>query len=104
MQIKKLLFTLITSTFILAGCLRGPYYGGMGGWGHMMGYWYYGGFMWLVFLIVLGVAVYFLLRTAKLKGPDSNFTESALDILKKRYARGEINKEEHDQKRKDLES
>jgi putative membrane protein len=104
MQIKRLLFTLITSTFILAGCQRGPYGGGMGGWGHMMGYWYYGGFMWLILLILLGAVFYFLLRTAKLKDPGNSFTESALDILKKRYARGEINKEEYDQKKKDLES
>lgn len=30
--------------------------------------------------------------------------ESALDVLKKRYARGEIDREEYDQKKHDLES
>jgi putative membrane protein len=102
-QIKKLLFTLVSSTLLLAGCMRGPYFGRMGGWDHLMGYWYYGGFMWLILLIALGVAVYFILRTGKLKGPDSSPAETPLDILKKRYAKGEINKDEYEQKKKDLE-
>jgi putative membrane protein len=104
MQIKKSLFTLASSTLLLAGCMRGPNSGRMGGWDPMMGYWYYGGVMWLIFLIALGVGVYFILRTVKLKGPDNSPAETPLDILKKRYAKGEINKEEYEQKKKDLES
>lgn len=104
MLIKKSLFTLVPSTLLFAGCVQGPYDGRMGGWGHMMGYWYYGGFMWLIFLIALGVAVYLIFRTIKLKGPGSSTVETPLDILKKRYAKGEINKEEYEQKKKDLES
>ncbi len=33
---------------------------------------------------------------------DLSFTELALDILKKRYARGEITKEQFDEMRRDL--
>jgi putative membrane protein len=105
MRIKRLFFTFLTSsTLFLAGCIRGPYDGGMGGSGHMMGYWYYGGFMWLIFFVVAGVAVYLLIKNGKLGGVIAPRTETALDILKKRYAKGEINKEEYEQKKKDLES
>ena len=84
-------------------CAQGPN-GPMGNWGHMMGYGYGGGFMWLIVLVLVGVAVYFLLQVSKSKGPDRQITEQPLDILKKRYAKGEIDKEEFDRKKKDLES
>ena len=68
----------------------------------MMGYGYGGGFMWLIVLILVGVGIYFLLRVSKSKGSDSSIIETPLDILKKRYAKGEIDKEEFDRKKKDL--
>jgi putative membrane protein len=76
----------------------------MGNWGHMMGYGYGGGFMWLIVLLLVGVVIYFLLQTSKSKSSDGSITETPLDILKKRYAKGEIEKEEFDRKKKDLES
>jgi putative membrane protein len=74
----------------------------MGNWGHMMGYGYGGGFMWLILVVLVGVVIYFLLQASKSKGSAGSTTETPLDILKKRYAKGEIDKEEFEQKKKDL--
>jgi len=80
----------------------------MGDWGHMMSFWWGGAFMWVLFLIVIVVVVYFILQTTKPKSYDSSFRETprqtSIDILKRRYARGEISKEEFEQMKKDLES
>jgi len=84
-------------------CAQGPN-SPMGNWDHMMGYGYGGGFMWLIVLILVGVVIYFLLQVSKSKGSDGSIIETPLDILKKRYAKGEIDKEEFDRKKKDLES
>ena len=58
-----------------------------------------GMFMWLILLVLIGVVVYFVLQSSKSK---SSATESPLDVLKKRYARGEIKKHQFDQMKKDL--
>lgn len=68
-------------------------------------YFLYGGiFMRILFLIILGLIVYFIIKSTKSKRDDTSFKDTALDILKKRYAKGEITKEEFDKMRKDLES
>ena len=82
-------------------------------WGHgpgMMGYGYgmgwFGPILMIAFWIAVIVGIVFLIRWLVLSvRPGSHGTaagESALEILKKRYARGEINKEEFEEKRKDL--
>lgn len=69
-----------------------------------------GGFMW-IFWILLFMVIIFLAKTltmgnSKTSGnskSSDNEEDSPLDILKNRYARGEINDEEYEHKRKELE-
>lgn len=75
---------------------------GMGmGWGMGFG----GGLFMILFWIVIIVAVVMLVKW--LAGGSSRLDlprgKSALDVLKERYARGEIGKEEFEQKKRDLE-
>ena len=59
------------------------------------------GFFGIIVFVVLAVWGWSLLK--KEKGFDfGNTHESALDILKKRYAKGEISKEEFNGKKQDL--
>ena len=105
MVLKRIFSILIIlSLLTFFACAQGPYNSPMGNWSHMMGYGYGGGFMWFIALVLVGVGLYFLIQVAKSKGSDGLNTETPLDILKKRYAKGEIDKEEFDRKKKDLES
>lgn len=104
---KIYLFTVLALVPLLTMCSGGynnGYYGPMGGWGHMMNYGYgYGGmFMWILFLIVLGVAIYFVVQNVKLKDGTGQIKETPIDILKKRYAKGEITKEDFDRMKNEL--
>ena len=56
---------------------------------------------WVVVLLIVVFVVWSLLGRAG--SGSSSAQESVLDILKKRYARGEISKEEFEHKRKELE-
>lgn len=77
----------------------------MGNWDHMMGWGFGGMFMWLIFLIIIVAGVYLIVKGGRSQTPSGGLPgESALDILKKRYARGEINKEDFDRMKKDIES
>ena len=64
----------------------------------------YGGFiMWIVLIILVAIGIYMFWQYSKGKGLAGNKPEeTALDIIKKRYARGEIDKEEFDRMKKEL--
>lgn len=66
---------------------------------------WFGGYMWL-FWIVLIVVFVLLIKGISSGGNTNNASqnESPLDILKKRYANGEIDEAEYKRRRKELES
>jgi putative membrane protein len=86
-----------------------PYQGGgyMGGGGGMMGYGGYGGmYMGLLIIIAIAVVIYIVYSRNAGTGGGSfgGRRESPMDILKTRYAKGEISKEEFERLKRDLES
>jgi putative membrane protein len=104
---KYLELSLMMTTGLLASCSGEGYFcpQGPGGWGPMMRYGFgYGGmFMWIIFLIVIGLLIYFIVQNQKTKGQTPTQNESPLDILKGRYAKGEIARDEYERMKKDLE-
>jgi len=80
------------------------------------GWWGMGGFpvMPFLFLIFIGVCIFMVFRGGMMCGmggthgqsdaqPRADTVETSLDILKKRYARGEIGKEEFEKIKEDIE-
>lgn len=68
-------------------------------WGHM----WWG---WIIWLVILGFLIWLIVslvsRSQDRREATPQETESPLEILKKRYARGEISKEEFEEKKKDI--
>lgn len=64
------------------------------GWG--------GGVMMILWMILLAALIYWIVRASQKGGNQLYQPESAIDILKKRYARGEISKDEFEERKKDL--
>ena len=56
-----------------------------------------GGLMWL-FWILLIIVIVWVVKASMGSGTRSETRKSAIDILKERYARGEIDQEEFEQK------
>jgi putative membrane protein len=83
----------------------GPGWGMMGGWG---GYGYGYGIIhmviWIVILVAIVALIIWLVRSFSTPGghylPPRR--SAGLDVLEERYARGEINRDEYLQKKKDI--
>lgn len=80
----------------------GPGYGAMG-WGGY-GFGLFGMIIWIVVLIAVVAIVIWLVRSVIGHGVDHvpPRRSSGLDVLEERYARGEIDRDEYLQKRKDI--
>jgi putative membrane protein len=96
---------------MIMGYGYGPGWGMMGGWGGYGGYGYgYGPFgmiIWIVVLITVVALVVWLVRSLAGGGMQNMHhlpprRSSGLDVLEERYARGEINRDEYLQKKKDI--
>ena len=70
---------------------------GIGGHGWGMGWW------WIIGIIIVIAVVWVVIKSMNQKTVSSQSTEkSALDVLKERYAKGEIDKQEFEERKKDL--
>lgn len=89
----------------------------MGGWGNMMGGWgdggygYGGGYGWMgiIMPLIFGIGIIlvsiYLFRRNSSQVHTNGFSKqnSGLDILRERYARGEIDSAEYQSRKQDLE-
>ena len=108
-KLMKTFYLLMALTLLpLLTMCSGPYGHMTDNWGgygctHGFAYEYGGMFMGFLFLVLLGVAIYFVVQSIRSKNGTGQTQQSPLDILKVRYAKGEISKEDFDRMKKDLE-
>jgi len=75
-------------------------------WNGTIGWGFGGWFMGFLFLIIIIGVVLVIFLSSKNRGNFLDFSkeESPLDIIKKRYAKGEITKDDFEKMKKDLEN
>ncbi len=96
---KKTIFILflLVSSFIYADF-------GRGGFGYMMRHGFFGGmgiFGYVLMILFWGVIIWLIYLFIK-KTTNNKNSKSAFDILKERYTKGEITKEQFIQMKKDI--
>jgi putative membrane protein len=101
-MITIMIFSLIA---VYGYAQMGPGYMGPGmmNWGYGMGWGW--SIIMMAFWIAVIVGIIFLIRWVVLSADRRRETrgeDSALEILRNRYAKGEINKEEFEEKKRDL--
>ncbi|MDO8635353.1 MAG: SHOCT domain-containing protein [Dehalococcoidia bacterium] len=106
--------SILLAAFIIVPAITGSVLGWQGyGYGMMgpgmMGNFGWGGFtgMGIVMVLFLGLGIWFVVAMSRGVGSSccsgvSTQSGSALEILKKRYAQGEIDKKEFEEKKKDF--
>ena len=101
---------IILGLFIILPLISGSFSGGQGygmmGPGMMGGFgWGFGPIFMILFWVLVIWAVVALTRGVSWPGSwesSSSRADSPMEVLKKRYARGEINKDEYEEKKRDL--
>ena len=76
----------------------------LSGWGRMGGMMFFGGIIWIVVLVLAIVAVMWIAgqRSRAGRAVAIESKRSGLDILEERYAKGEIQRDEYLEKKRDL--
>lgn len=76
------------------------------GWAgdHAAHNWYGASITWLLFFVLLGIGIYLVFRLAKTRASVPETADTPLEILRKRYARGEINREQYEETKRNLET
>ena len=97
----KTVFMIINVVFIPSLAFsKNIVYGQMNDGWHMMNYGYGGLLLWLLFILGITLLVYTVTKLPKRN--EQKMHETSSEILKKRYARGEINKEEFERMKQDI--